>query len=64
MHLETSLLEGGVKQIKLVGRLDVKKTGEIDDTFLIQAATKKADVLVDMAEVNFIASIGCGCFVQ
>lgn len=58
MKLDMNKLDGGIKEIKLIGRLDVKGTGQIDDAFAIQAITRKAGVLVDMSEVEFIASIG------
>jgi anti-anti-sigma factor len=58
MNLEISTLDDGIKRVNLVGRLDMQGTAEIEDTFLIQTATKKQAVLVDVSGVEFIASIG------
>lgn len=58
MKLEMKRLDNGIKQIKLAGRLDLPGTSEIENLFTAHAAGEKAKVLVDMAEVTFIASIG------
>ena len=58
MKMELTVLEDDIKEIKLIGRLDMPGTMAIDDQFTIQSATKKAVVLVDMSQVEFIASIG------
>ncbi|MBK6741765.1 MAG: STAS domain-containing protein [Hydrogenophilales bacterium] len=46
------------KRIALRGRLDLKGSGEIDLRFTSLTATDASNVLVDMSEVEFIASIG------
>ena len=58
MILEVEKLENDVVLVQLIGRLDMKGTMEIDDQFTFQTASKKAAVLVDMSQVEFIASIG------
>ncbi len=58
MQFEVSNLDGGVKQVKLVGRLDLKGTNEIDNQFTFAVSSGKTPVLVDMSEVEFLASIG------
>lgn len=58
MQLEISNLENGVKQANLIGRLDMQGTNEISDRFTFATTAEKTFVLVDMAEVDFLASIG------
>jgi anti-sigma B factor antagonist len=58
MKLEVIELDNGIKQIKLNGRLDIEGTIEIENLFTAHAASKKAGVLVDMTEVEYIASFG------
>jgi anti-sigma B factor antagonist len=58
MQFAVSDLGGGVKQVKLVGRLDLKGTNEIDNQFTFAVSSGKTPVIVDMSEVEFLASIG------
>ena len=58
MEFEITNLDGGVKQIKLTGRLDIKGTNEIDNRFTFSTSSGSTPVLVDMSGVDFLASIG------
>ncbi|GBF82318.1 STAS domain-containing protein [Aphanothece sacrum] len=58
MKLELNDLDNGIKQVKLCGRLDFKGTNEIEEPFKTQVESSKSPVLVDISEVNFLASIG------
>jgi anti-anti-sigma factor len=58
MQLESELLENNVLKIVLDGRLDIAGAQAIDSQFSALAATKKARIVVDMAKVDFLASIG------
>ena len=58
MKFEVTPLEDDIKQITLIGRMDIKGTSAIEDSFTIQTASKKAGVIVDMSQVEFIASYG------
>ncbi len=58
MKLEITELSNGIRQVKLSGRLDMQGTNQIGDTFAFRVATEKALVLVDLSEVDFLASIG------
>jgi anti-anti-sigma factor len=58
MQLEISNLESGIKQAKLIGRLDLKGANEIDNQFSFATSSGKTPVLVDLSEVDFLASIG------
>lgn len=58
MQLEVSALEGGLKLVKLMGKMDIQGTSQIEDAFTVQTASKKAGVIVDLSQVEFIASYG------
>ena len=58
MEIESDQIDNNITRIVLKGRLDLEGTHAIDMKFTALAATRKAAVLVDMSEVNFIASIG------
>ena len=58
MQLEATTLESGVLHVKLTGRLDMEGTGKVENPFTFRVASQKAAVVVDMAAVDFIASIG------
>jgi len=48
----------GIRLIKLGGRLDILSTGAIETKFAGYCAGEKPRVVVDLSEVNFLASIG------
>jgi anti-anti-sigma factor len=58
MELAVHDLESGIVQIALSGRMDVNGTQQIDLKFTALAATRKAQILVDLSNVTFISSIG------
>ncbi len=58
MELQYSELENGIRLIKLLGRLDIIGAGQIETKFAGYCAGDKAHVIVDLSEVNFLASIG------
>ncbi len=58
MKLEVSELDGATYLIKLSGRLDIIGTGEIETRFAGYCAVNQSRVLVDLSEVDFLASIG------
>jgi anti-anti-sigma factor len=58
MELQVQQLADGIDKISLAGRLDGAGVQEIDLRFTALTATKKAQVLVDLSEVSFLASIG------
>lgn len=58
MEMQITNLENGIKQIKLIGRMDLKGTNEIDNSFTFATSSSRTPVLVDMSEVEFLASIG------
>ena len=53
-----SELDNGICLIKLKGRLDIVGTGEIETRFTGYCAGDNVRVVVDLSEVDFLASIG------
>lgn len=58
MELTSQELDSGILRINLAGRMDNAGTQKIDQQFSALAANRKAFVLVDLAEVTILASIG------
>lgn len=52
-----STVDGDVNELKLVGRLDVKAAKEADVAFM-EAAAEAKNVVLDMTELDYIASAG------
>lgn len=63
VKLEVIELENNIKQVKLIGRLDIQGTGNVELNFASQTATKKEKIIVDLSELDFIASIGIRLFI-
>lgn len=58
MKLESSSLPNGVKDVVLTGRLDIQGANAIENKFAYAVSTEAAPVVVDMSQVEFVASIG------
>jgi anti-anti-sigma factor len=58
MELKYSELDNNIRLIKLIGKLDIIGTGEIETKFAGYCAGEKVRVIVDLSEVDFLASIG------
>jgi anti-sigma B factor antagonist len=58
MELQYSKLDNDIRMIKLIGKLDIVGTGEIETKFTGYCAGEKVRVIVDLSEVSFLASIG------
>jgi anti-anti-sigma factor len=57
-RLEVSELNDGIRCIKLSGRMDIQGTGALDTPFAAKSASVKSKVIVDISQVEFMASIG------
>ena len=57
MELGTTTLENGITKVSLSGRLDVDGALKIDSDFNKIAEANK-NLLVDMSDVSFLASLG------
>jgi len=58
MELRYSELPQNIRLIKLIGRLDILGAGEIETKFTGYCAGEGVRVLVDLSEVDYLASIG------
>jgi anti-anti-sigma factor len=58
MEIAVHELEPGILGINLSGRMDVVGTQQIDLKFSVLTSTRRAQILVDLSNVTFIASIG------
>jgi anti-anti-sigma factor len=57
MQLETLEEENGITRLVLTGRMDIAGALAVDDQFKSVAGTKKK-LIVDLANVDFLASLG------
>jgi anti-sigma B factor antagonist len=64
MDLTYDDLEDGIRRITLKGRLDLEGSGAIDLKFTALTTTEKFLVVVDLTDVEFMASIGLGTLVR
>ena len=58
MELQYSELNHNIRSIKLIGTLDIMGVGEIETKFSGYCSGDNVRVLVDLSEVDFLASIG------
>ena len=58
MELQYSEQSNGIRLIKLGGRLDILGAGAIETKFAGYCAGENPRVVVDLSEVDFLASIG------
>ncbi|HSL46493.1 MAG TPA: STAS domain-containing protein [Anaerolineales bacterium] len=58
MDIEYSELNNNIRLIKLKGKLDITGTGEIETRFAEYCRGENVRVVVDVSEVDFLASIG------
>ena len=64
MKLEIEELEGGILKVLLPGRMDIAGVDRIAVPFAALAATNDRRVVVDLAAIDFIASIGIRAILQ
>ena len=57
MFEAVSAVDGGVSELRLIGRLDVKAAKEADEAFA-KAADEATNVRLDLTELDYIASAG------
>jgi anti-sigma B factor antagonist len=58
MELQFKTLDDDVRLLKVIGRLDMLGTSEIENEFTAHCAGDKVRAIVDLSEVDFLASIG------
>ncbi|MBL8077728.1 MAG: STAS domain-containing protein [Anaerolineales bacterium] len=64
MELEYSEIENGITLLKLIGILDAQGVGAIETKFAGYSTGDNTRVLVDLADVEFLTSIGIGLLVS
>ena len=64
MQLTYEDLEDGVRRIRLMGRMDVEGAREVDLRFTSLTASRQAFVIIDLALVDFLSSLGLGTLVR
>ncbi len=64
MDLQVTESDDGILRARLIGRLDMMGTTQIEDQFTFNVSTRKAPVVVDLSDVDFIASIGMRMLVK
>jgi anti-anti-sigma factor len=58
MELQYSEVAEDIRLIKLIGRLDISGVSDIENEFSERCAGEQPRVIVDLSEVDFLASIG------
>jgi anti-anti-sigma factor len=58
MELQYSERENNIRVIKLIGRLDIVGVGDIETKFAGYCSGENPRVLVDLSDVEYLASIG------
>ena len=58
MELQYSEVEGDIRLLELIGRLDISGVSEIENEFSERCTGEQPRVIVDLSEVDFLASIG------
>lgn len=58
MELNVITLASGARCVQLTGRMDLKGVQSIEARFNAETGATKQSVIVDMSQVQFIASIG------
>ena len=64
MDLTYEDLEDGVRRIRLAGRMDVEGAREVDLKLTSLTASRRAFVVIDLALVDFLSSLGLGTLVR
>jgi anti-anti-sigma factor len=58
MELQYNELDNHIRLIRLSGKLDIVGTSKIETQFAAYCGGEKARVLVDLSDIEFLASIG------
>jgi anti-anti-sigma factor len=64
MQLTYDDLSDGIRAIKLTGRMDLEGAAAIDLQFTSLTATHRAFIVVDLTDVEFMASLGLATLVR
>jgi anti-anti-sigma factor len=64
MELNVERLENGIKKITLRGRMDIEGTDQIALRLSTETSIERANVVFDLSELEFMASVGIGILVK
>jgi anti-anti-sigma factor len=64
MEIGVERLENGIKKITLRGRMDIEGTNVVDLPLSTETSTEKACIVLDLSELEFMASVGIGVLVR
>ena len=64
MEFTVERLGNGIKKINLKGKMDIEGTDQIAVRMTAETSMEKANVVVDLSELEFMASVGIGMLVQ
>jgi anti-sigma B factor antagonist len=64
MQLDVLERDDGLTHVALTGRLDVSGLHEVDIKFHGATAARRANALVDISGIDYIASLGMGMFIS
>ena len=64
MELAVERLDNGIKKITLRGKMDIDGTNQIDLRLSAETSVERAFVVVDLSEVDFMASVGIGVLMR
>ncbi len=59
MELQFRQMENGIRLIKLIGNLDLNGVQAVESKFVAHCAGNRTRVLIDLAEMDSLAPIGC-----
>ena len=64
MKMAVEMLDEGIKKIELSGRMDIEGTSRVETKLALASAVEKSFVIVDLSQVDYLASIGIGTLVN
>ena len=63
MEMEVSDLDGNVRKVAFVGRLDTQGVDAIENQFTASVVPAQQPTIVDLSNVDFVASMGIRMFI-
>jgi anti-anti-sigma factor len=63
-EIQETVREDGVIQVALIGKLDVRGLHAVDMRFHASTAARRQPTLVDLSQLEFIASLGVGMLIS
>ncbi len=64
MELSVEQIQDGIKKISLRGRMDIAGTEAVDLRLAVETAAEKGFVVIDLTELDFLASVGIGVLIR